>query len=226
MRNLGRREKLFFVLGGFFLTNALVAELIGGKLIQVAGITLGSFELGPWPLSVGILPWPVVFLTTDLINEYYGQKGVRQISFLTAGLVLYAFLILFLTGGMPAVDFSPVDDATYQRVFLQSQWIMAGSLVAFLVSQFLDVWIFTRIRALTGKRYIWLRATGSTVVSQGIDTFLVQGIAFYLPGQISFEEWMSIALNSYVFKLGIALSITPLLYLGHAVIDRYLAKEL
>ena len=136
-----------------------------------------------------------------------------------------AFFILFLTGGMPAVDFSPVDDATYQRVFLQSQWIMAGSLVAFLISQFLDVWIFTRIRSVTGKRFIWLRATGSTVVSQGIDTFLVQGIAFYLPGAIDFGEWMSIASNSYVFKLGIALGITPLLYVGHGLIDRYLAKE-
>jgi len=224
MGKLGRKEKLFFVLGGFFLTNALVAELIGGKIIQVTGFTLGLIEFGPWPLSVGILPWPVVFLTTDLINEYYGQKGVRQISFLTAGLVLYAFLILFLTERMPAVEFSPVDDATFHRVFLQSQWIMAGSLVAFLVSQFLDVWIFTRIRSLTGKRFIWLRATGSTLISQGIDTFLVQGVAFYLPGQISFQEWMSIASNSYVFKLGIALSITPLLYLGHALIDRYLAK--
>ena len=182
-------------------------------------------EWGPWPLSVGILPWPVVFLTTDLINEYYGKKGVRQISFLTAGLIVYSFLLLFITGGMPAVDFSPVDNATYQRVFLQSQWIMVGSLIAFLVSQFLDVWIFTRIRARTGKRFIWLRATGSTLVSQGIDTFLVQGVAFYLPGKISLAEWMSIASNSYVIKLGIALAITPLLYLGHALIDRYLQQE-
>ena len=97
--------------------------------------------------------------------------------------------------------------------------------MAFLISQFLDVWIFTRIRSVTGKRFIWLRATGSTVVSQGIDTFLVQGIAFYLPGAIDFGEWMSIASNSYVFKLGIALGITPLLYVGHGLIDRYLAKE-
>jgi uncharacterized integral membrane protein (TIGR00697 family) len=102
---------------------------------------------------------------------------------------------------------------------------MVGSLIAFLVSQFLDVWIFTRIRARTGKRFIWLRATGSTLVSQGIDTFLVQGVAFYLPGKISLAEWMSIASNSYVIKLGIALAITPLLYLGHALIDKYLQKE-
>lgn len=213
------------MLGGFFLTNAIVAELIGGKLIQIPAFAFSGIELGPWPLSVGILPWPVVFLTTDLINEYYGKKGVRQISFLTAGLVVYSFLLLFLTGRMPAVDFSPVDNSTYQRVFLQSQWIMAGSLIAFLVSQFLDVWIFTRIRAQTGKRFIWLRATGSTVVSQGIDTFLVQGVAFYLPGKISLAEWMSIASNSYLIKLGIALAITPLLYLGHALIDRYLQEQ-
>lgn len=225
MHTLNRKEKLFFVLGGFFLTNAIVAELIGGKLIQISAFTFLGMEWGPWPLSVGILPWPVVFLTTDLINEYYGKKGVRQISFLTAGLIVYSFLLLFITGGMPAVDFSPVDNATYQRVFLQSQWIMVGSLIAFLVSQFLDVWIFTRIRARTGKRFIWLRATGSTLVSQGIDTFLVQGVAFYLPGKISLAEWMSIASNSYVIKLGIALAITPLLYLGHALIDRYLQKE-
>lgn len=221
----GRKDRVFFVLSGFFLTNALVAEMIGGKLIQIPALDWLGQSFGPWPLSIGILPWPIVFLTTDLINEYYGYRGVRKITMLTAGFILYTFLLLFLGGLIPAVGFSPVQDADYATVFLQSQWIIAGSLVAFLVAQFLDVLVFVRVRRLTGKRLIWLRATGSTVVSQLIDTFIVQGIGFYVPGKISRAEYFEIAFNSYGTKLAIALAITPLIYLGHWLIDRYLAGE-
>ena len=128
-----RRELLFVVLSGLFITNAVVAELIGGKLISI----------GPFVMSIGILPWPIVFLTTDLINDYFGEKGVKKLSFITAGLIAYAFVILLLAMNVPAATgISPVSDIQFKAVFGQSMWIIVGSIVAFMVSQLIDVSVF------------------------------------------------------------------------------------
>jgi queuosine precursor transporter len=216
-----KKERIFFILAGFFITNAVVAELIGGKLISV-----GPWSgWGPWNLSIGILPWPIVFLTTDLTNEYFGQKGVRQLTLLTTGLIVYTFLVIWLAMGFPAASFSPVSNEAFSMVFGQSMSIILASLVAFMMAQFVDVFVFWFVRNRTGNRLLWLRATGSTVVSQGIDTFMVQGLAFYVPGKINFEEWVSISWNGYSAKLLIAVMLTPLIYLAHYWIDKYLAAE-
>lgn len=212
---LKKKEIVYIVLAGFFITNAIVGELTGGKLLQI----------GPFTLSIGILPWPVVFLTTDLINEFFGKKAVRLITFITAGLIVYTFLILYLGMNIEAAPFSPVTSEQFQAVFGQSQWIIAGSLTAFLTSQLIDVWVFRYIRNRTGKRHIWLRATGSTVVSQLIDTFVVSGIAFLLPGKITLAEYLQISFTGYVFKFMVALATTPLIYLGHRVVENYLPEE-
>lgn len=216
MHKQTRKDFIFFLLGGIFITNALLAELIGGKLIQVAGYTM----------SLGVIPWPVVFLTTDLLNEYYGKEGVRRLTFITVGLIIYAFIVLYAGMGIPAVDFSPVDDASYTKVFGQSLWIIVGSIVAFIVSQLLDVSIFWIFRNKTKGRHLWLRATGSTVFSQLIDTFIVLGIAFWLPGRLSTEQYLDTSFSNYSYKLLIALSLTPLIYVGHGVIHRFLQHEL
>jgi len=210
-----RRRVLFTVLAGFFVTNAVVAELIGGKLVQ----------LGPFTMSIGIIPWPVVFLTTDLINEYFGRKGVRGLSLMTAGLVAYAFLLLLAGLRVPASGISPVSDAQFAAVFGQSMWIIVGSITAFLTSQLVDVLVFWIIRRRTGRRMIWLRATGSTAVSQLIDTFIVAGIAFWLPGKVGFSSYVNMAATGYVAKLSIAVLVTPLIYLGHGIVHRYVGKE-
>ena len=216
MHNQTRKDFVFFLLGGIFITNALLAELIGGKLIQVAGYTM----------SLGVIPWPIVFLTTDLLNEYYGKEGVRKLTFMTVGLIIYAFIILYAGMGIPAVDFSPVDDASYSKVFGQSLWIIIGSIVAFIISQLLDVSIFWLFRNKTKGRHLWLRATGSTVFSQLIDTFIVLGIAFWLPGKLSTEQYLNTSFSNYSYKLLIALSLTPLIYLGHNLIHRFLHVDL
>jgi uncharacterized integral membrane protein (TIGR00697 family) len=171
-----------------------------------------------------------VFVFIDIVNEYFGRRGVRQISFLAAAIIAYAFLALSLTQLVPAADFSPVDDASFSRVFLQSQWIIVGSIAAFLLAQLIDVTVFWLIRRQTGHRYLWLRATGSTAVSQMIDTFVVQFVGLYLPwrlgGQgIDFPTFLNSASSGYLFKLGVALAITPLLYLVHALIDAWLGEE-
>lgn len=207
-----KRSVVFLVLSGIFITNALVAEMIGGKLIQVAGITL----------SLGILPWPIVFLTTDLINEYFGKDGVRKITLLTASLILYVFIVLYLGVQIQAVSFSPVSDEAFQQVFGQSMWIIFGSIIAFLTSQLLDVVVFTFFKSKTQDKHIWLRATGSTIISQLIDSFIVLAIGFYLPGKITLAEFWQIGISGYTCKLIIAILLTPLIYAGHFLIHAYL----
>lgn len=212
-----KRNLVFLVLSGLFITNAITAELIGGKIIM----------LGPFIMSIGIIPWPVVFISTDLINEYYGKKGVRRLSLITAGLIAYAFVILFFSMKTPAAPagISPVSDDQFQAVFGQSMWIIAGSIIAFLASQLIDVFVFWFFRKMTGGKMLWLRATGSTAISQLADTFIVTGIAFFLPGKWTLDVWLNAASTGYVCKLLIAIGLTPLIYLGHSAIDKYLGKE-
>jgi len=210
-----KRDFVFVVLAGVFITNAVVAELIGGKLIQVFGFTF----------SLGILPWPIVFITTDLINEYFGHKGVRKLTLITAVLICYAFVLLFMGMHIPAVSFSPVQDKAFNEVFGQGMWIIIGSVIAFVVSQLLDVFIFGAFKKRTGDKHIWLRATGSTMLSQLIDTFIVLGIAFYLPGKINSQEFWEMGSVGYSTKLVIAVLLTPFIYLGHWVIGSVLKKD-
>ena len=211
-----KRNLVYIILAGLFITNAIVAELIGSKLIQI----------GPFVMSIGIIPWPVVFLTTDIINEHYGRVGVRKLSLITAGLIAYAFVILFAAIKIPAaVGISTVTDAQFYAVFGQSLWIIVGSLVAFILSQLIDVSIFWALRDKTGGKMIWLRSTGSTVISQLIDTFVVLGIAFWLPGKMTTAVFLNAALTGYTFKLIIAVVLTPLIYVGHNLIEKYLGDE-
>ncbi len=211
-----KRNLVYVIMAGIFITNAVVAELIGGKLIQI----------GPFVMSIGIIPWPIVFITTDLINEYYGKAGVRKLTIITASLIAYAFVILLFAIKIPAaIGISTVTDEQFYAVFGQSLWIILGSIVAFLCSQFIDVFIFWLLRDKTGGKLIWLRSTGSTVISQLIDTFVVLGIAFWLPGKMTTAVFLNAALTGYTFKLIIAIVLTPLIYVGHNVIEKYLGDE-
>ncbi len=211
-----RKDLVYIVLAGIFITNALVAELIGGKLIYV----------GEAVMSLGILPWPVVFVTTDLINEYFGEKGVRKLSLLTASLITYTFVLLFIGLQIPAVKGDGlVTDDQFKAVFGQSMLIIVGSITAFLVSQLIDVTIFHFVKNKTGNRMIWLRSTGSTVISQLFDSFIVLGIAFWLPGKMDNATFILSAFTGYSVKLGIAILLTPLIYVGHSLIDNYLKKD-
>ncbi len=210
------KEIVFIILAGIFITNAIVAELIGGKLIQI----------GPFVMSMGIIPWPLVFITTDLINEYFGRDGVRKLSFITAGLIAYSFLILLFSINIPAANgISPVNDEQFSAVFGQSMWIIVGSITAFLISQLIDASLFWYFKKKTGESKIWLRATGSTIISQLFDSFIVLGIAFWLPGKIDSETFLSSALTGYTFKLCTAILLTPFIYLGHYWIKKYLSEE-
>ncbi len=216
MTVLSKRDFVFVLLAGIFVTNAIIGELIGGKLIQ----------LGPFTMSVGVIPWPVVFLTTDLINEFFGRQGVRRLSFITAGLIIYTFIILYFAMIVPTASFSPVTDEQFRAVFGQSMWIIVASLLAFLLSQLIDVSIFWAVRDRTGHQMLWLRTTGSTIISQLIDTFVIIGIAFWLPGKINSSEFLSLASTNYGYKLVLALALTPLIYGAHSLIHLFLGNSL
>ena len=146
-----KKDIIYVILAGIFITNALVAELIGGKLIYV----------GNTVMSLGILPWPVVFITTDLINEYFGEKGVKKLSIITAALIVYTFFLLLIGLQIPAVKGDGlISDEQFNAVFGQSMWIIIGSISAFLVSQLIDVTLFHYLKKRTGKKMLWLRSTG------------------------------------------------------------------
>lgn len=211
-----KRDIVFLVLAGIFITNAIVAELIGGKLVQFFGL---------FTQSIGIILWPVIFLLTDLINEYYGRDGVKKLTYITVGLISFTFIILTIALNIEATSFSPVSDSVFKIVFGQSQWIIVGSIIAFLCSQLIDVYVFWAFKKVTGNKYIWLRATGSTMVSQLVDTFVVQFIAFVLPGKWPFNEFLVNASWGYAFKLLVALALIPLIYLGHYLIGKYLRNQ-
>lgn len=220
-----RKDIVFFVLGGFFLTNAIVAELTGGKLFTVPHFLFSSLLVNEVVLSIGVIPWPVVFLTTDLVNEYFGKEGVRWLTFLAVAMIAYCFVILWFAGLVPAWSGSPVSDQVFSTVFGQSQWIIVGSLVAFAVSQMVDVAVFWIFRHRTGGKHLWLRATGSTVVSQIFDSFIVLYIGFVLPGKMAMSVYWAVAATNYFYKLMVAIAITPLIYLGHNIIDRFLEGD-
>ncbi|MBC5840146.1 queuosine precursor transporter [Flavobacterium sp. F-380] len=211
-----KKETVYIILAGIFITNAVVAELIGGKLIHV----------GPYLMSVGILPWPIVFVTTDLINEYFGERGVKKLSVITACLIAYTFVIIYAAMQIPAVAGDGlVSDNQFNGVFGQSLWIIVGSITAFMVSQLIDITIFHFLKNKTGNKMIWLRSTGSTVISQLFDSFIVLGIAFWMTGKMTTEVFIASAFTGYFVKLIIAIALTPLIYLGHSLIEKYLHNE-
>ena len=224
-----RREWLFVFLAGFFITNAVTAELISNKLIDVP-LTFSFFgsELGPFVTVVGVLPWPLVFICTDLINEFYGKKAIRRLSWITAALISYCFIMVTVALAIPAntaISPNTANDFEFTKVFGQSQWVIVGSVFAFMFSQLLDATLFAWIKQKTGNRHIWLRSTGSTVISQLIDSYIVIYIGFILPGTLPISAFWEIAPTNYVLKLIIAILLTPLIYLGHYAVRRYLGES-
>lgn len=249
IRDKGTR--LFIILAGVFIATTLIAEIIGVKIFSVEK-TLGFQPLEvqvlgeqlSLNLSAGVVIWPVVFIMTDILNEYYGQKGVRFLSIFTAILISFTFVIF-----MGAISLSPADffvtsktgsgvpdmEAAYGSVLGQGGKIIIGSISAFLLSQLIDVFTFHRIKKITGEKKIWLRATGSTLVSQFVDSFVVLFIAFYIGSRInategdfvwSFKLILAVGCVNYAYKFIVAVIMTPVIYLVHGIIERYLGQQL
>ncbi len=241
-----KKTQLFLVLSGIFLTNALLAEIIGVKIfsgestlgMQPAQLRLFSDLKLDFNLTAGALMWPVVFITSDIINEYFGKTGVKKISWLGVALIAYSFLTIMLVTKLPPAKFwldinskdaagNPFNiDFAFNSIFRQGLGIMLGSITAFLLAQLLDATIFQWLKKITGTKMIWLRATGSTVVSQLVDSFVVLYVAFYLFGNWTFDLVLSVAIINYIYKFTVAVVLTPVLYLAHYLIDLYLGSEI
>ena len=233
-----KRNGLYFVLAGLLLTNALLAEILGAKLFSLEGtlgldpVELWFLEEGPFSftLTAGVLMWPVVFVTTDIINEYFGPTGVKRISYLVTGLIIYAFIVIY---GITLLTPSPAWVANYpglrihesfNAIFRQGLGIIAGSVIAFLLGQLVDAYVFDALKR-THKKWLWLRATGSTLVSQLIDSFVVLFVAFYLFNTYPLSLVLAISGINYIYKFIVAVLLTPVIYGAHWLIDRYLGSD-
>ncbi len=239
--------RLFLMLAGFFIANAMIAEFIGVKIFSLED-TVGINRLNiplfgsnfSFHLTAGVLLWPVVFIMTDIINEYYGSKGVKFLSYLTVTLITYSFLMF--SGAIhlkPSEYFTignDIDNANnaFKGIFGQGLWIIIGSMAAFLIGQVLDVLVFHRIKKVTGEKRIWLRATGSTLISQLVDSFVVLFIAFYVGRRLqqgqgdawTLKQILVTGTGNYIYKFIVAVLLTPVIYFVHGIIERYLGHNL
>lgn len=237
-----RANRLFIVLAGFFLTNALIAEFVGVKIFSLEesiGVSPFHWSLfgieGTLNFTAGVLLWPFVFIMTDIINEYFGVRGVRLISWIAVLFIAYAFLAAYAAIALAPAGFwldvnaqlgVPDVQKAYAVVFGQGLWTIGGSIVAFLIGQLIDVLVFHRILRLTGERFVWLRATASTAVSQLLDSFIVLYIAFVLgPQNWSIPQFLAVGTVNYGYKMCAAIALIPLLYVARAAIGRYLGSE-
>jgi len=237
-----KATRLFIFLSGFFLTNALIAEFIGVKIFSLEA-TLGVAPIqwsilgvtGNLNFTAGVLLWPFVFIMTDVINEYFGLRGVRLISWVAVSFICYAFVIAYVSIGLAPAEFwvdsnkdlgvTDIQHA-YAQIFGQGLWTICGSVIAFLIGQLVDVTVFHKVRRLTGDRYVWLRATGSTAVSQLFDSFVVLYIAFVIgPQHWSMSQFLAVGSLNYLYKMLAAVAMIPLLYLARNIIKNYLGVE-
>ena len=239
---LDKPQRLYVFLAAFFCVTAVLAEFIGVKIFALeATLGIAPFEwnlfgqTGSLNFTAGTLLWPIVFVMTDIVNEYFGKRGVRFISWTAVALILYGFGFAYA-----AIHLAPASwwvgantdqgvpdlQAAFAAIFGQGLWTIAGSVIAFGLGQLIDVSVFSRIRRFTGSRMVWLRATGSTAVSQLIDSFVVLYIAFVLgPQQWSYDLFFAVATLNYGYKMLAAVLMIPALYAVRKMIHWYLGHE-
>lgn len=221
-------QKLFVVLGGVFVSCLLLGDIIGGKTIVT--------PLGP--ISVGILPFPVTFLLTDVVNDFYGRKGARFLTFLGFFMALLAWAVLALSTWLTPDPSTYFTQAEFQKVFGGSAQLFVASMIAYLVGQLLDIQVFQFWKALTESRHLWLRATGSTVLSQLVDTVTINVIFWswtatsdptsFLGKMSPSDKWGWIFEKigrEYLIKIVVAVLLTPVVYAIHGAIIRGLRIE-
>lgn len=224
---LSRPQRVYVVCAAVFLTALVIAEATAGKFFTAFRLPFAVSILGERFESVvmtaGVIAFPVTFVATDILNEYFGRPGIRFVTYVGLAMVLFAFGLLQVALAVPTAPASPVPDAAFAAVFGTTTRVIAGSLVAYVVGQLLDIALFHRLRQWTGGRHLWLRATGSTLGSQLVDTLVVLSVAFW--GQLSLPTILAITLFNYAYKVAIAVAVTPLVYGAHAAIDRYLGRD-
>jgi uncharacterized integral membrane protein (TIGR00697 family) len=209
---LQRRDRVYVLLTALFVAALIAGDFIGGKFFSFAGYTL----------SAGIIPFPLTFVLTDVVNEFYGKAGAKRLTYVGLAAAVFVWGVINLALALPTVKDSPISDQVFRSAFGTSARLYLASLSAYVIGQLLDISIFGILRRATGHRRLWLRSTGSTVLSQAIDSLSVSFV--FLVGARPLSFIVTNAANNYVGKLVMAVLLTPLIYAGHAAIHRYLGR--
>ena len=207
-------RRIYLYLGALFITSLVVSNLIFQKFFfwkPFGDVTVFGAPL--FEISVGILPYPVTFLITDLISEIFGKKKANQI--VVAGIFasFFSLLIVYTANAVPATTWSPVGDGLFTSVFGNTIIAVFASMMAYLLAQFVDIQIYHFWKNLTKGKYLWLRNNFSTFSSQLIDTFTVVLLLCSF-GEIPWERFTGLVISGFIFKIIIALLDTPFLYLS------------
>lgn len=233
--DLSKPQVLYIWFAAISCACFMIGDIVGIKLFSIPlGFSFRPFWSDSSITSIvhtcGMLTFPITFLITDLVNEYYGKRAARRIAYLGVGMNVLAFIVMNIAQYMPRLD-APynIDQGAFDAVFGSAKGMYAASTIAYLVGQLADIALFGLIKRMTGGKYIWLRATGSTLISQAIDSFFVTVIAFHLwpalfptPGRppAPISEIIPLAATGYLLKFCIAIAITPLVYAGHAFFEK------
>ena len=201
-------QKIYLILGALFVASLVASNLIFQKFFYWDFFGLYTFEI-----SVGILPYPITFLITDIISEVYGKRKANQIVTIGIFASLFSMLIVFVSGIVPATDWSPVSDTLFNKVFGATAIAVLASMLAYLFAQYIDIQLFHFWKRLTKGKHLWLRNNFSTFLSQFVDTFTVL-ILLCSFGKIEWKLFSSLLLSGFLFKVLIAALDTPLLYLA------------
>ena len=197
---------IYLILAAIFITSLVVSNLIFQKFFYWNFFGWHTFEL-----SVGILPYPITFLVTDLISEIYGKKKANQVVITGIFASIFSLIIVMVSDGVPATEWSPINNETFHKVFGLSALAVFASMMAYLVAQFVDIRIYHFWKRKTQGRHLWLRNNFSTISSQFLDTFSVLFLLCSF-GVIEWNLFGILLLNGFLFKLLIALLDTPILY--------------
>jgi uncharacterized integral membrane protein (TIGR00697 family) len=216
MLDLGPRQRLYLYLCSIFLTALLIGDTIGSKLFSF-DVPLG-FTTFHASLSVANLWFPITFLLTDVINEFYGSRGARLVTWVGFSMAIFAFVAILCARKIPAAPFSPVKQAEFENVLGNANRIFVASLIAYLIGQLVDISVFQFAKRLTQSKHIWLRSTGSTLISQLVDTIVVTYVAF--SGKLTAPQLRHTATTSYAVKVLFAIALTPVIYALHALLHR------
>lgn len=205
-------KKIYLYLAGLFITSLVVSNLIFQKFFYWRPFEISIFGNQLFELSVGILPYPITFLITDIISEIYGKKKANEV--VVAGIFasFFSMGILLIANWVPALDNSPIDDTTFNQVFALSPVAVFASMIAYLLAQLVDIRIYHFWKNLTQGRMLWLRNNFSTFSSQLIDTVLVIGLLSIF-GVLDWSLFWGLVLSGFLFKILVAFFDTPFLYL-------------
>lgn len=209
-QKLDLARKIYLFLASLFIASLVTCNIIANKFISIDIWLLGYWKT--FTLSVGVLPYPITFLITDILSEVYGRKRTNDVVFAGFGVSLFVLFILWLGHIFPAIPNSPVQDDYYNIVFQNSWRVILASMTAYLAAQFIDVRLFHFIKRKTGGRMLWLRNNLSTITSQFLDTALVVSIIFV--GSLSVNNIGSFILDGWLFKVICAAFDTFFIYLA------------